>query len=350
MYQYYYQGCPSWSWYFPYHYAPFCSDLNLISKGEDSITKHLSHNNALRPALEKNTPYLPFEQLMSVLPAKSAHALPAGLRPLLTEPETSEIADFYPSDIVLDMNGHRHSWKGVNLIPFIDSTRLRAAVAERTPLLTTEEEERNRPGFERLFFAEQSFPASDSLFDESFFGKLSPEPVSKAGGVLCFRFEYPEYRKHIPRLLPSAGRTSARSVVSDYDIENMDRRPFYGDNAIAMVKRALNISKLPEKPEYAMKGESVRVHHGRAGDPRTEFSHSYNNNRGFSQVPTLHKIRGRDDRPYQGGRFARERSRDEERVRPPLPTRPTEQESEDPFGSMDMEALRRVMGGGKKEE
>ena len=35
--RYYYQGCASWGWYFPYHYAPFASDFRNCGKVKVSI-------------------------------------------------------------------------------------------------------------------------------------------------------------------------------------------------------------------------------------------------------------------------------------------------------------------------
>ncbi|AMD19148.1 HBR247Wp [Eremothecium sinecaudum] len=125
---YYYQGCASWTWYYPYHYAPFAADFTDISTLEISF--------------EKGEPFLPFEQLLSVLPAASSHALPPVFRGMMSDPD-SEIIDFYPEDFPIDMNGEKMSWKGLPLLPFIDENRLREAVARRYPLLTPEERARN---------------------------------------------------------------------------------------------------------------------------------------------------------------------------------------------------------------
>ena len=71
-------------------------------------------------------PAKPFEQLLAVFPKQSSHAIPACYR-VLYEPN-SEIIDFYPSDVKLDINGARYAWMGVNLLPFIDRVRLQKAI------------------------------------------------------------------------------------------------------------------------------------------------------------------------------------------------------------------------------
>lgn len=54
---YYYKGCPSWTWYYPHHFAPFASDFTDL----ESMKIHF----------EEGHPFRPFEQLMGVFPAAS---------------------------------------------------------------------------------------------------------------------------------------------------------------------------------------------------------------------------------------------------------------------------------------
>ena len=127
--RYYYQGCASWTWYYPFHYAPFASDFVNIA--------------ALDIKFELGEPFLPFEQLMSVLPAASGHVLPPIFRPLMSSPD-SPIIDFYPTEFPIDMNGKKMSWQGIALLPFIDEKRLLKVVREQYPKLSESERERNK--------------------------------------------------------------------------------------------------------------------------------------------------------------------------------------------------------------
>lgn len=142
---YYYQGCPSWQWYYPYHYAPFAADFVNVNDiiGEQGIKFTLGE------------PFKPYEQLMSVLPAASGHNLPEVLRILMSDP-SSEILDFYPEEFQIDMNGKKMSWQGIALLPFIDENRLLEALEKRYHLLTDDERERNTLKNEVLFISNQN--------------------------------------------------------------------------------------------------------------------------------------------------------------------------------------------------
>lgn len=148
--RYYYQGCASWKWYFPFHYAPFASDFKNI---KDMFSE-----------FEKNTkPFKPLEQLMGVFPAASGNFLPPTWRNLMTSPD-SPIIDFYPDDFAIDLNGKKYAWQGVALLPFVDERRLRATLAEVYPDLTAEEQRRNSLGSDVLFLG-KSHPLFDFIHE-----------------------------------------------------------------------------------------------------------------------------------------------------------------------------------------
>jgi 5'-3' exoribonuclease 2 len=139
--RYYFQGCPSWNWYYPHHYAPFAADFVDIAD--------------MPVEFDKGKPFKPFEQLMGVLPASSNHALPQVFHPLM-ENADSPIIDFYPEDFPLDLNGKKFAWQGVILLPFIDERRLLDAMGTVYPLLTEEEKARNTHGQEVLLLSDRN--------------------------------------------------------------------------------------------------------------------------------------------------------------------------------------------------
>lgn len=143
---YYFQGCPSWEWYYPYHYAPFAADF----KGLATMDIHFEKGQISRP----------FEQLMSVLPAASRHALPEVFHDLMLD-NKSDIIDFYPQDFDVDLNGKKMAWQGIALLPFIDMPRLLKAVQARYPLLSPEDVARNTVGRDVLLFSD----SHESLYD-----------------------------------------------------------------------------------------------------------------------------------------------------------------------------------------
>ncbi|KAK1146549.1 5'-3' exoribonuclease 2 [Aspergillus melleus] len=159
---YYFQGCPSWTWYYPYHYAPFAADFVDIGDMELSF--------------DKGTPFKPFEQLMGVLPASSNHAIPEIFHDLMSDPK-SEIIDFYPEDFPVDLNGKKFAWQGVVLLPFIDEKRLLTAMEKKYPLLSDDEKLRNAMGKEVLLISD-SHPLYQDLVG-NFYSKKQGAPVVK---------------------------------------------------------------------------------------------------------------------------------------------------------------------------
>jgi 5'-3' exoribonuclease 1 len=147
---YYYKGCISWGWFYPYPYGPMLSDLMDLPKMFGEIS------------FDMGTPLTPFEQLMGCLPPASAVLVPPLYRPLMTAP-TSPILQFYPENFKVDMNGKKNPWEGVNLLPFIDVDLLKKTIAAHCPASKLSAVERKRNTFGKVYAFRYDVSCNDTV-------------------------------------------------------------------------------------------------------------------------------------------------------------------------------------------
>lgn len=129
---YYYNGCVSWSWYYPYYYGPFVTDLAKFDTSFE-FNFHL------------NEPFLPLVQLLSVIPQASHQILPHAFQKL-TYDSDSPLIDFFPKEVTVDLNEKIHDYEALILIPFVDEKLFLKAFHDNKHNLTPTETERNKYG------------------------------------------------------------------------------------------------------------------------------------------------------------------------------------------------------------
>lgn len=317
---YYFSGVPSWTWFFPYHYGPFASDLKGLS--------------STKTMFRKGMPFKPFDQLMAVLPPMSSQALPAPYQSLMTD-QDSIIFYFYPTEFDVDTDGKRFLWQGICKLPFIEEDRLLAATKKIEKELSEEETKRNAENVDRLFIhksenlALQIINAAGSTkqntsikIDTDLSGdingfvrfKQESEDVSDSNGlannhdVLCAYYQQPCSSLHVARVLE--GVTFPETVVTESDIQERqlwhDKQGYNGrtnrsHNHVQGAKTNPNAGfKSPSCPGVVIKGG------GRGWSPR---GRGYDATRPLNDQTRGRSYRDAYGRGSRGNNISNQRSR-----------------------------------------
>lgn len=130
---YYFDTCPSWTWFYPFEHPPFITD----------IAKFISNNSMNNIIFDLGKPIKPFMQLMAVLPPQSSFLIPNSLKKLIHD-NRSQLAYMYPYEFTQDfINKHKY-WMGIPSLPPLDLTLLTYVYNKYKDELTPEEKDRNK--------------------------------------------------------------------------------------------------------------------------------------------------------------------------------------------------------------
>ena len=117
--EYYYNGCPSWKWKYPFIQSPFISDIYKFL-----VATKFDINNIVFNIGEPLTPEM---QLLSVLPRSCADLVPKKYTHLMIS-NKSPIIDMYPIEVDLDIIHKDMFWECTPKLPYLDIDRIIEAV------------------------------------------------------------------------------------------------------------------------------------------------------------------------------------------------------------------------------
>lgn len=112
--QYYFGTCPSWTWVYEYHCAPFVNDLSKFIQ-----TYHYNVNEHI---FDVGAPLKPVTQLLCVVHPKYSYLLPKEYADLMIE--GSNIGDMFPRNFELDIYNKDMFWQCSPILPPINLKRI----------------------------------------------------------------------------------------------------------------------------------------------------------------------------------------------------------------------------------
>ena len=131
---YYYVGCPSWSWHYKFRIAPLLGDVfSYLSENKD-IDKFNK--------FELGSPMTPFQQLLFILPPQNKEILPEVLHPVMID-DSVGATRFYPETTRIDAAFGGKTMYSEAILPEIDDNYLKKIIEKYEAKLNDKEKERN---------------------------------------------------------------------------------------------------------------------------------------------------------------------------------------------------------------